>query len=862
MLRVRLLRLATLFMFVYALILSLSPVIRYHSWNVEYKWMHWGGVIIWLVGFSLLHRQLQKAHPESDPYLLPVAALLSGWGLLTIWRLTPNYGLRQTIWLAVSLAIFYFGLKKPVILDWLHRYKYIWLVGMLLLTILTFFFGTYPGGVGPNLWLGCCGVYFQPSEALKLLLIVYLAAYLADRIPTTLNFMQLLAPSMLLVGLAIFLLVAQRDLGTASLLIAIYTLIIYLASGKRRILVISLIIILVAAVAGYQLFDVIRLRVDAWLNPWLDPGGRSYQIVQSILSFAAGGLLGSGPGLGSPGVVPVALSDFIYTAISEETGLIGGLGLVLLIAILVYRGLLIALRSGDTYRRILAGGISVYFAAQSILIIGGTLRLLPLTGVTLPFVSYGGTSLLFSFFSLLLLTLVNTAGDEKPAPLQRPVPYFFTGTLVLIALLLIAFIHGWWALVRAPALATRADNPRRAISDRYVVRGQLMDRNNTPLAVTSGQAGDYTRQVLYPSLGPVIGYSNATYGQGGLEYGLDDYLRGLRGNPASSIWFSQIVYTQAPHGLDVRLSLDSTSQEKSDQLLLDKTGALVLLNASTGEILTMSSAPTYDPNTLEDHWAEWIADKRSPLLNRATQGKYPVGTALAPFLLADALQLPALPALPTTLHVAASSWILDCAIPVDASARWSDLVRNGCPTASTTLSSKLTPSDIRSLYTRLGFFDTPQLPLEVASPSTPLMGFTSYQSATGEDGLGISPLQMALAATVISNHGTRPSPRLALAVNTPRQGWVILPANPSVQAMPAKVTLAASEMLAVPGLPIWETTAHIYTEDGQPLTWYLAGTLPSWNGTPYALALILENDSPENALEIGRTVLLSIMNLQ
>ena len=188
--------LAAVFIVLYAAIISLSPAVRYHTFSVDYKWMHWVGVLVWLVGFGLILQQVQQRLPDSDPYLLPAVALLSGWGLLTIWRLTTNYGARQTAWLAVSLLILWLSLKFPVFLTWLRRYKYLSLTAILLLTILTFFFGTYPGGNGPDLWLGCCGIYFQPSEALKILLIIYLAAYLADRMPTTLGLLNLLAPSL------------------------------------------------------------------------------------------------------------------------------------------------------------------------------------------------------------------------------------------------------------------------------------------------------------------------------------------------------------------------------------------------------------------------------------------------------------------------------------------------------------------------------------------------------------------------------------------------------------------------------------------------------------------------------------------
>ncbi len=301
----RLMRLAVVFLFLYAASLTLAPAARLHSWQVEYRWNHWIGFATWLVGMIIVHHQVTRRLPDRDPLLLPIGTLLSGWGVLSIWRLDSVMGLRQTIWLGVCMAVLVAGLRLPDVTGFLRRYKYIWLTGGLLLTGLTFIFGTYPDGVGPRLWLGCCGIYLQPSEPLKLLLIVFLAAYLSERIPVSLSLMQLLSPTLILVGIALALLAAQRDLGTASLFILIYTSVVYLASHRRRTLVISLFILLLAGFTGYLMFDVVRIRVDAWLNPWLDPSGRSYQIVQSLLAVASGGIQGRGPGLGSPSVVPI-----------------------------------------------------------------------------------------------------------------------------------------------------------------------------------------------------------------------------------------------------------------------------------------------------------------------------------------------------------------------------------------------------------------------------------------------------------------------------------------------------------------------------------------------------------------------------
>ena len=167
-----LLVLSAIFLVLYASILSFAPVVRARSYDVDLRWTHWLGVLVWLLVFYFAHREISRRLPARDPYLLPIAGLLSGWGLLTIWRLFPNFGLRQTIWLLIAGGILVLGFRLKSDLSFLRRYKYLWLTGGLILTALTLIFGTNPLGNGPHLWLGCCGVYLQPSEPLKLLLVV------------------------------------------------------------------------------------------------------------------------------------------------------------------------------------------------------------------------------------------------------------------------------------------------------------------------------------------------------------------------------------------------------------------------------------------------------------------------------------------------------------------------------------------------------------------------------------------------------------------------------------------------------------------------------------------------------------------
>jgi len=852
----RLMILATAFVFLFAIILTVSPAVRLHAWDVPYRWQHWIGFFAWLAGFAYLHRLSQRLLPNRDPYLLPIAALLSGWGLLTIWRLDMVYGLRQTAWLVVSMGALAVGMHSQRLLGFLRRYKYIWLTGGLLLALATFFFGTFPGGTGPRLWLGCCGFYLQPSEPLKLLLIIYLAAYLADRLPLGFSFWQLLAPTLVVVGAALAILIAQQDLGTASIFLILYFVVIYLGTGRRTVLVIAFVLLLAGVVTGYMLFDVIRLRMDAWLNPWLDPSGRSYQIVQSIMAVAAGGILGSGPGLGSPGVVPVAISDFIFSAIAEETGLMGAIALLGILAMFAARGMMTALRSANLFQRLLAGGLTAYLAAQSILILGGNLRLLPLTGVTLPFVSYGGSSLLTATCSLLLLLKISNHTDLEPARLENPRPFFVITGGIFAAFTALALLASWWAFPRAADLLARYDNPRWSITDRYSPRGNLLDRHNEPIAVTAGQPGDFYRHLTQPQLGPVVGYTHPLYGQTGLEAGVDGYLRGLLGVPASSIWLNQVLYAQRPPGLDVRLSLDLHQQTLADELLEGHKGAAVVMNASNGEILVMASHPGYDPEQIEQQWETWVESEDAPLLNRATQGQYPPGAAMAPFLLAwsgKAGNPPDLPDVPTIQYEDAT-W--DCAGFIEGDASWRQLVAKGCPAGNLTLANGMSITAITRMYQELGFGLAPELPLEVAPAAEIGRKMDKKEAALGQADVLVSPLQMARAAAILTSNGSRPVPQMALAVNTPTQGWVALPRSNSETVISQADFSTTTHLLANNPLPFWYVIASAHTPEGI-ITWFVGGTLEEWQGTPLSIAVVIEENNPYAAQRIGIDLLQS-----
>jgi len=384
-----------------------------HNW-VAHSLAVGGWGICAFVGHQVLNRRL----PNRDPLLFPTVMFLSGWGLVMIARLVPRFANRQTTWLAISVAALLVVANLPQISRWLRKYRYLLLFGGLGLLVSTIVLGRNPSGqIGaPPLWLGLGGIYFQPSELLKIILVAFVSSYLAEQYPllraqglTTGNRLRALSPRivgpiLLMWGLSVVILVWQRDLGTAMLFFIVFLILLYIASGYSLILIGGAALILLAGIIAYTQFAVVQLRVDIWLNPWPEADGRAFQLVQSLQAFAAGGILGQGIGQGAPTYIPVVHSDFAFAAVAEEYGLLGVVVILSCLAMIVARGFKIAMRRQQhPFNRFLAVGLSSLIATQSIFIMGGAIRLLPLTGVTLPFLSYGGSSLLISFVMIGLL---------------------------------------------------------------------------------------------------------------------------------------------------------------------------------------------------------------------------------------------------------------------------------------------------------------------------------------------------------------------------------------------------------------------------------------------------------------------------
>ncbi len=366
---------------------------------------------------------VRRRLPFADPLLLPLAACLASVGQLMTSRLEPALGPRQGIWVLAGLAALVAVSLLPSILV-LRRYRYTWATLGLLLLIVTLAFGSDPNDSGARLWLTFGPVNVQPTEIVKLLLVVFLAAYLEDhrevlalagrRIgPLWLPPLPYLAPILVMAGAALGIFVVQRDLGPALLFSTVLLAMLYMASGRGSYVVIGTVLLLLAGAVADGLFSHVHVRVAIWLDPWGEATAGGYQLVQGLYALASGGVLGAGLDLGSPRFVPAVHTDFIVAAIGEELGLVGSLAVVNLFVLLTLRGFRVALRARSGFNALLAAGLTSVLALQALIILAGTLRLIPLTGITLPFVSYGGSSVLANFLLVGILLLISQEEESR-----------------------------------------------------------------------------------------------------------------------------------------------------------------------------------------------------------------------------------------------------------------------------------------------------------------------------------------------------------------------------------------------------------------------------------------------------------------
>jgi len=367
----------------------------------------------------LLHVFLATRGIRGDQLLLPMAAVLTAIGLVLVQRLASSLLLQQLTWTLIAAGAFVGTILIPKDLTTLARFKWTWaLLGVaLLISPLLPVIGKTVNGA--RIWVGVGPANFEPWEAVKIMMVIFFAAYLEEyreviarprRIgPIPIPPAPYLLPIIVMWAIAMVVVIFERDLGASLLFLGIFLALLYLATGEAFYTLIGAVLVVVGGFVLYHTFGHVQVRVDTWLRPFAEDlrFDAGYQIVQGLFALGNGGLFGAGLGNGMPDRIPVVWSDFVFNAFAEETGFAGAIALLALYLLFVYRGMLIAVRAPTPFLQLLAGGLSFIVAFQTLVIVGGNARLIPLTGVTLPFVAYGGSSLVTNWMLVALLIRVS-----------------------------------------------------------------------------------------------------------------------------------------------------------------------------------------------------------------------------------------------------------------------------------------------------------------------------------------------------------------------------------------------------------------------------------------------------------------------
>ena len=608
--------------------------------------------------FAAAHIAVRILAPGADPAILPIVFVLSGIGITFVTRLAPDLAISQLIILFVSVALMVGTLALVKNLDVVMRYKYTFGIIGIILLMLPIFIGTTISG--SKLWIRIAGFTIQPGEFAKVFIVLFLAGYLAEnrellsisnrkilglKIPR----FRLLLPLFAVWGVCLLVVVFERDLGSAVLFYTIFLLMLYVATGRFSYVIIGLALLAVGAVGAYKFLSHVQVRFQIWADPFKDAQGQGYQIVQSLYSLADGGLVGVGIGNGMANNIPVVESDFIFSAIGEEMGLLGGVT-----------------------------------------------RLIPLTGVTLPFMSQGGSSLLASF---IIVALLLRAGDEatgreaeltgtgtmaaitddQVASAAAPTGTRFatsssygrgshsagsrmrrrlldtpeSGVLGRVALAnrltravfaftaLFAILIGnltYVQVIKAKDYQDMPTNNHTIARSKYIQRGSIITSDGVTLAESLQQEdGTYARS--YPNgnmAAHVVGYVSQQYGTAGIESVMNDTLTGSKDY---SSWNNAIASLagQTQPGNTVKLTIDSRIQTAAEQALKGFKGAVVVMDPRTGAVLACASSPTYD-NTNIDALLQAGGGEDGSLYDRAMDALYTPGSTFKVVTLAAALE--------------------------------------------------------------------------------------------------------------------------------------------------------------------------------------------------------------------------------
>lgn len=637
--------------------------------------------------FAAAHIGVRIFAPGADPAILPVVFTLSGIGITFVTRLQPDASLGQVIFLFLGVALMVGTLAVVKNLEVIKRYKYVLGIAGIILLVLPMFIGTEI--YGSKLWIKIGGFQFQPGEFAKVLIVLFLAGYLAEnrellsisnRTVLGIKFprLRLLYPLFIVWGVCLLVVAFERDLGSALLFYTIFLIMLYVATGRVSYVIIGLALLAVGAFGMYQIMSHVQVRVAIWLDPFSDAQNLGYQIVQSLFSLADGGLAGVGIGKGMADIIPVVTSDMIFAAIGEEMGLLGGSAVLLLFMLFAVRGLTTAARAKSDLAAFSAAGLTAAISFQAFTIVGGVTKLIPLTGVTLPFMSQGGSSLLASFVIVALLLragdeatgrsteIANTSTDLATAGyrttvrgshMRRPaldtpesgllgrvaLANRLTRTVFLFTALFAVLIGNitYIQVIKASEYQDMPSNNHTINKARFIKRGSIITADGLTLAESVQQAdGTYARSYPNGNLAAhVVGYYSQQYGTMGIENTQNDTLTGSKDYSSWQNALNSLAGISEP-GNSVQLTIDSRIQRAAEQALAGRVGAIVALDPRSGAVLAWASAPTFDNTNIQAaiEAANASGGADTSMYDRATLALYTPGSTFKVLTLASALE--------------------------------------------------------------------------------------------------------------------------------------------------------------------------------------------------------------------------------
>ena len=639
--------------------------------------------------FAAAHIGVRLFAPGADPALLPIVFALSGIGITFVTRLEPSASMGQIVYLFLGVALMVGTLAVVKNLEVVKRYKYVLGAAGIALLVLPMLIGTEI--YGSKLWIKIGSFQFQPGEFAKVFIVLFLAGYLAENrellsisnrtvLGVKLPRLRLLYPLFIVWGVCLLVVAFERDLGSALLFYTIFLIMLYVATGRVSYVLIGLVLLAVGAFGMYQIMGHVQVRVAIWLDPFKDAQNLGFQIVQALYSLADGGLLGVGIGKGLGGdTIPVVASDMIFAAIGEEMGLLGGAAVLLLFMLFAVRGLTTAARAKSDLAAFSAAGLTAAISFQAFTIVGGVTKLIPLTGVTLPFMSQGGSSLLASFVIVALLLragdeatgrsteIANTSteltpvgyrpGGSRGSHMRRPaldtpesgllgrvaLANRLTRTVFLFTALFAVLIGNltYIQVFKAAEYQDMPSNNHTITKARYIKRGSIITADGLTLAESIQQEdGTYVRSYPNGNLAAhAVGYYSQQYGSSGVESSQDKTLTGSKDYSSWQNALNSLAGITEP-GNSVQLTIDSRIQQAAEQALAGRKGAIVVLDPRTGAVLAWASAPAYD-NTdiaaaMEAANASGGAD--TSMFDRATQALYSPGSTFKTVTLSSALE--------------------------------------------------------------------------------------------------------------------------------------------------------------------------------------------------------------------------------